>query len=99
MPFALITIALMLIVAGAKGTYGKLKDLLVSDFTGSGNFLYWIVAIGTVGAVGYIPGAEKFSRAFLVLILVAIVLSHRGFFNQFNSALAELGSASNAGQQ
>lgn len=93
MPFALGIIGILLIVSGARGTYPQLKELLVKDFTGQGNFFYWIVAIGVVGSVGYVPSMEKFSRAFLALIIVAMVLSHRGFFAKFMQALQSVQGA------
>lgn len=93
MPFALGIIGLLLIISGARGTYGQLKELLVDDFTGEGNFFYWIVALGVVGSIGYIQGLERFSRTFMALIILAMILSNRGFFNRFMEALQSLKSA------
>ena len=85
-------IGLLLIVSGARGTYPQLKALLISDFTGQGNFLNWIVAIGAVGIVGYVPELQKFSRMFLVLLLVSLFLSQQGFFTKFQAAVSGAGS-------
>jgi hypothetical protein len=90
MPFALATIGLLLIIAGARGTYGDLKKLLVSDFTGENNFFYWIASIGAVGTIGYIPDFEKFSRTFIALIIIAMIIRQEGFFDKFVSALKNL---------
>lgn len=94
MPFALGIIGLLLIVSGARGTYPQLKGLLVEDFTGEGNFFYWIIAIGVVGSIGYVPGAEKFSRMFLALIILSMLIAQQrkgnlggGFFTKFSDAL------------
>lgn len=57
------------------------------EFTGSNNFLLWMVAIWLVGALGYIPGFKPISNAFLALLLIVIFLSNKGFFSQFQSAL------------
>lgn len=88
MPFALATIGLLLIVSGARDTYQAFGSQLQKDFTGPGNFTYWIVALGSVGALGYSDTLRPFSRAFMALIIVAIFLSKGGFFQQFQSALA-----------
>jgi hypothetical protein len=97
MPFALMIIGILLVVAGARGkqTYTELKDLLVSDFTGDHNFFSWILALGVAGMFGYVPGMQKLSRAFLFLIFVGLFLANgKGFFRQFQSALAEYKSSS-----
>ena len=87
MPYALLFIGTVLIVAGIRNTQGQLGKLLVSDFTGAGNFIYWIIAIIVIGSIGYIQGFEKFSRAFMTLIIVGLLLSNQGFFTQFLSAI------------
>lgn len=96
MPFALITIGLLLIISGARGTYGQLKDLLVSDFTGPHNFINWIAAIAAVGMLGYFEPLKVLSRTFLALIVVGMFLSQRGFFTRFQQAIAQLGGASSS---
>lgn len=87
MPFALVTIGLLMIVTGAKGTQDELGSQLLKDFTGEGNFLYWIVAIGAIGSLGYIKPIEPFSRAFMALVVIAMVIRNGGFFDKFTQAL------------
>lgn len=87
MPFALITIGLALIVSGIKNTQSQLGAQVVKDFTGAGNFIYWVLAIFCVGALGYIPQLDKFSKAFMGLIIVALFISNKGFFSQFTVAI------------
>jgi hypothetical protein len=94
MPFALATIGLLLIIAGARGTAGKLKDLLVADFTGDKNFFMWIIAIGGAGSLGYIPEFRQFSRTFMALIIIAMILSQKGFFAKFVEAFQGLSASS-----
>jgi hypothetical protein len=94
MPFALIVLAVLLIVSGARGTYPQLKALLIADFTGQHNFLNWIVALGAVGLLGYVPELQKFSRAFLTLLIVCLFLSEKGFFTKFQQAIASAGTSS-----
>src|ERR1700743_3874874 len=93
MPLALIAIGVLLLVSAIRGTHKQLGDQLQQDFTGSGNFIYWMIALAVVGAIGYIPQFDKFSKAFLGLILLSLFLSNKGFFANFNSAITS-GSAS-----
>lgn len=87
MPFALVFIGLIMIVTGAKGTHKALGQQLTADFTGPGNFFYWITAVGVLGAIGSIPGFKPFSRMFMTLVIVAMVIANGGVFNKFMSAL------------
>lgn len=93
MPFALLVIAILLVVTGARGTYPQLKTLLIQDFTGQHNFLNWIVALGAVGLLGYVPDLQKFSRAMLALIIICLFLSEKGFFTKFQQAIASAGAS------
>lgn len=88
MPFALVIIGLVMIVTGAKDTYKEFGQALVSDFTGEGNFTWWIASVGAIGALGYIKPLETFSRTFMALIILSMLISNRGFFAQLNNALA-----------
>lgn len=87
MPFALILIGGVLFLAVMRGTTTQLKNLLLQDFTGSSNFIYWLVSIGVIGGVGYIPSLKKISDAFLLLVIVVFVIANKGFFNSFMQAL------------
>lgn len=88
MPFALILIGLLLVITGAKGTQGALVNELREDFTGAGNFTYWVLALGSIGALGYVDSLRTFSRWFMALIIIAMVLSNQGFFQKLTEALA-----------
>ena len=87
MPFALVTIGLILIVSGARDTYAALGKELIEDFTGEGNFLYWLLAIGALGALGAIPQFRTMSRAFMALIIISMVIANRGFAAKFSEAI------------
>lgn len=89
MPFALLTIGIVLITAGVRGTQGDLYKLVKGDFTGQGSFLHWFVAILVVGAIGYVESLRPFSRAFMVLLIVVLFLSNGGFFKKFNQQIFE----------
>lgn len=81
MPIALAFAGIVLLIAAVRNTLtdsdkGKgLFTLLKEDFTGPGNFFTWILAIGMVGAVGYIKELKPISNAFLVLLLVIFLLT------------------------
>lgn len=100
MPFALAIIGIVLVVAGSRGmgNVRALSQLLVGDFTGQNNFLTWIFAIGMIGMIGYVPGLEKFSRAFLILLFVVLLLATRGgFLARIREAFQNAGSGSGTG--
>ncbi len=84
MPFLLTAIGLVLIVTGVRDTHLQLAAQVQKDFTGQQSFMTWLLAIGAVGSLGYIDNLRTFSHYFLALILIAMVLSNRGFFQQFN---------------
>lgn len=88
MPFALLVIGLLLVVAGYRNTLPQLGSALAKDFSGTNNFFFWMAGIGAVGALGYIPKLETFSRLFIGLLIVVMALRNGGFFNQFENALA-----------
>lgn len=89
MPFALLIVGLVLIVAGVRntvednGTQKGLITLVKGDFTGNNNFTYWLVSILIVGSIGYISDLRKLSRAFLTLIIIGLLFSNKGFFTKF----------------
>lgn len=88
MPFALIAIGLLLVIAAYNNTQDVLGGQLKKDFSGSTGFVYWIAAIIIVGAIGYMKPMQTVSRAMLALILVVVFLTNSGVFAQFNAALA-----------
>jgi len=76
------------------GSTEGLANLLQGDFTGPDNFIYWLVAIMIIGAIGYVPKMKGISNAFLVLIIVVLFITRGnpkmqggGFFKQFTSAI------------
>jgi hypothetical protein len=98
MPLALVIIGLLMLVVGIRGTQSQFTKLIVGDFTGNNNFIFWMLAIIIVGMIGYVEKLKSISNAFLLLIIVVIFLSHAGFFAQFEAAIksttAKSGTAS-----
>lgn len=85
MPFLIILIGLALVITAIQNTYVQFGNQLRTD---AKPFVLWAVAIFAVGLIGYVKGWEKFSRYFLALILIAIVLAQSknvqgGFFGKF----------------
>jgi hypothetical protein len=75
MAFALIFAGLLLTVSAVRGTHSDLFALVKSDFTGSGNFLYWLAVVLIIGSIGYIKALAPMSKAFLVLIVLVLVVT------------------------
>lgn len=96
MPFALLIVGTVLVIAAARNTQSQLFTLVEGDFTGSGNFIYWVTAILIIGAVGYIEKLKGLSDAFLALVILVLFLTKGnpskgiggGFFSQFTQQLS-----------
>lgn len=88
MPFALITAGLLMVITAANNTHVQLANQLKTDGTA---FTKWMVAIGMVGAAGYVSDLQTLSRTFLVLILLAMILSNsqsgKGVIGNFQDAI------------
>jgi hypothetical protein len=96
MPFAFAFVGVVLLIAGVRGTSDQLLAQLKIDLTGDNNFVYWILAIGVLGALGYIDSIRPLSRALLLLVMVVLVLSEGkktgggGLFSKFTSAIGTI---------
>jgi hypothetical protein len=87
MPIALLFIAVVFVVTALKGTEKEFFALLKSDFSGPGNFVYWVLAFYLIAALGYFPPLKRLSNSFLALAVLALFISNRGFFVKFMAAL------------
>jgi hypothetical protein len=99
MPFLFIIIGTIMLTAAVRNTVSDFTDtagrttdglvtLIKDDFTGPGNFVYWVVSIMLIGAIGYIKPLEPVSRMFLVLVIIVMFIGNKGkVFQQFNDAL------------
>lgn len=88
MPFALAIIGIVLLVAGVRNQQATLFELVKGDFSGPNNFIFWMVSIFAIGALGYIPRLKPLSTAFLALVIVVLFLRRgTGFFAQAQQAL------------
>ena len=75
-----------MIMAAYNNSVGCLMTELETDLPG---FVKWFLAIAAVGALGWIPGAEKISRMLLGLVLLVLVLSN---YTNLISGFQALGS-------
>ena len=86
-------IGLLLTTAGVRNTQSDLYSLLKGDFTGNGNFSFWVISIIAIGSLGYVKELKQFSNYFLVLIFTSMLLAEEkangggGFFAKINDAL------------
>ena len=89
MSFALIVIGLLLTVSAVRNTHVCLINVVKLDFTGRGNFLYWVAAIFILGALGYSETLRPLSDGLLILILVALFFTRgkQGLFKNLTAAL------------
>ena len=89
MPFALLIIGAVLLIAAVRNTQSDLFTLVQGDFTGQNNYIFWVVAILIIGAVGYIKPLKPLSTAFLALVILVLFLSRgAGLFSRFTSGIA-----------
>jgi hypothetical protein len=99
MPFLLLFIGVALVVSAIQGTIDQFGTLIKNDFTGKGNFLYWMVAILIVGSVGYVSSLRKVSDTFMALLIIVLIIANDkqgggGFFAKLTQALNSNQSAS-----
>lgn len=87
MPLALIAIGVVFFASAMKGTTDQLMRQIKKDFTGEGNFLFWILALGAVGSLGYVPGLKPVANAFLALLLIVFILAANKGNKDFFSGL------------
>ena len=95
MPFVLAIVGLVLVIAGARGRSADLLTLVEGDLS-EGNFVYWMLSIAILGALGYIDALRPLSRALLVLVVVVLILAEDkaggagGFFVKFQESISEI---------
>lgn len=73
MPFAVLIIGAVLIVAAFNNTQADLATALKTDLAG---FFAWAAAITIILGIGFIPGLKNPSRYLLGLVVTVIVLTN-----------------------
>jgi hypothetical protein len=96
MPFIILLIGIVLVVAGLQGTLPQLGTLLKGEFKGKYNFGTWLFAFFVIGSFGYIPKLKPLSDAFLFLVILVIVLvndkNDQGFFKNISNVIKNTGA-------
>lgn len=90
MPIFILIVGILLIVVGINNKIPDLVALVKEDFRPTENvagFHVWIIAIFVAGSLGYIKELKPVANAFLTLIIISLLLSNKGFFAQFTSAI------------
>jgi hypothetical protein len=90
MPFAFLIVGTVFVIAGVRNTVSGDKGLIAllkSDFTGNDNFLFWMLSILVIGAIGYSKDLQPLSRTFMALVVIVLLLSNGGVFNKLNQQL------------
>ncbi len=88
MPIILMLLGLLVIIAAFRGEETTLGRLVAGDMTGLGgsSFLWWMISLGGIASVGYVPRLRPFAVSFAALVGLAMLLSNRGFFAQLTIA-------------
>ena len=90
MAWGLAFIGLILAVATYKGNHNELFALIKRDFSGNDNFIYWVLAIIVLIAVGSIKKVRPVTDAFLILVILVIIVSNRGRGDLFADFLRQV---------
>jgi hypothetical protein len=94
MPVIALIIGIAILITAYNDTAGDLGNALKQDLPG---FFPWLMAIGVILGLGYVPGLEKPSRYLLVLVGVVLLLTKgKGIFEGFQKFA--LASSSSTGQ-
>jgi hypothetical protein len=97
MPLLFIGTGVIFILTGLNGNPSALYAAVKNDFTGQNNFIYWMLSILTLGALGYIPDLKNLSRLFIVLVVIVLLLDNGGFFTQLQAFVKSTSSPSTSG--
>ena len=95
MPFVLLIVGAILVVAAFNNSHGDLGKALQSDLPG---FFKWGAAIAAILGLGFVPGFKTPSRWLLALVLLVIVLKNYSAIFAGLTSFAKTGpAATNAG--
>lgn len=90
MPFFLLIIGIIFLVAVIRGNQNDLLNLVKSDFGGSNNFLLWVMAIVIIVALGSFKTIRPVSDAFLGLIILVIIVANYKRGDLFSNFLSQV---------
>jgi hypothetical protein len=86
-PIILIIIGLMLVVTGLQDTYVQMGRQIKTDVTGG--FGMFALALGMLAVLGQFETFRPFAKAFMALVIIAILLANPGFFGNLKTAVQQ----------
>jgi hypothetical protein len=90
MPYVIIALGVLIFVTAIHGTTAQLANELKQDIFGG--YIYWIVAIGMIGCLGYSKTLKPISQGLLALIIVVLFLRNGGVWNGLQKAIGDFQS-------
>lgn len=96
MGFFLIIVGVIMLVAGVRDTQCALIQTVKGDFSGDGNFFYWLAVILIIGALGYSETLKPVATGLLALIILALFLT-RGKQSLFQNLTDAIGQSKGTG--
>ncbi len=91
MAWGFILIGGLFAIASLRGTHDDLWKLLKDDFTGEGNFIYWVMAIVFLVALGSFRTIRPVTDAFLgLVILIIVIVPYRDGKDLFGEFLSQV---------
>ena len=90
MPYVIVILGIVLVVTALRGTTAMLGKQIATDTVAAGGFVWWFIAILIIGGLGYIKALRGLSDAFLALVIIALVVSNKGIFDQAQSAVEQI---------
>lgn len=82
MPFALIVIAVILMISAYRDTQDELFNIIKDVFDASTGFKYWILASIILGFLASINEIKKPVNMFIILMMVVLVLRQKGLYQK-----------------
>lgn len=76
-------VGLMLVISGIRGTNKDLVEVLRDDFTGPNNFVFWVLAMAILAALGSVKSIRPVTQGFLVLVIIVIFLRNDNLITKF----------------
>ncbi len=93
MAWGFIFIGALFLIAAWKKKHEELFALLKDDFTGEGNFFYWVLAIVFLAAAGTFRPIKPVTDAFMALVILVIIIAQyknkRDIFSEFRAQIKE----------
>ena len=90
MPFFLLIVGSIFLVAAVRGNQDDLIKLIKDDFSGNNNFIYWVMAIVFISMLGNIKVLKPVSDAFLALVILVIIVASYKKGDLINSFLTQV---------